>query len=337
MNLITVHKPAEVEECQRRFEQNLKVGARDIGTCTITFRPDTRDEEVYWLRGRKVWASFAEGENRYWNPFGTEDPSKGKNLGITIEINSPFDGIDRRIGGAFAKDPVSGRTYVIHRGVMGGGKAGIGKTSFFGEYQEGKIATLDEGKGESTVALIGELGSRGFPESVTAFVKEVERVKNVLMAPPTQPLIGAPPAPRFTPEFEGLRKYETHSIIKARTNHGRVVRNLREKLIKWGTTSNIPTADGNKPDIHFINNDRRRGDVLFEVKTDTSPSSVYGAIGQLMYYAQLYDPKPGTLVAVFPDDLEEQRRRRLRAIGIKVVTYILSQDVVTFHGIDKII
>lgn len=337
MDLVTIYDQNEIKKCQQRLEKNLKTGSQKMGIRGITFRPSVRKEEIYWLKGREVWAAFAEGGNRFWNPFGVGDPSAGKDLLITVEINPPYRGIDRRVGGAFARDPLSGSIYLVHRGNMGGGRTGVGKNTFFAEYPEPPVSIYDEGLGESPAVMVGMLDDPGLSESVTKFVNTVERIKQKLSGgqgpePVTSPL------PKFAPEFEGLRKpYRTDAVIHSISNHGEVVNALVAQISPYGTCSNVKTADGNRPDILFAFKDRRRGSALFEVKTDTCPSSIYTGIGQLQYYAQLYKPNPKHLVAVFPDSLEPDRKRRLELIGIQVATFQKNGKGIQFRGLQPLL
>ena len=65
---------------------------------------------------------------------GVTEPKVGKNNSLCAEINFPFEGINRNIAGAFAREGDNGSTYILHRGIIGGGKPGIGKTYFLGKF-----------------------------------------------------------------------------------------------------------------------------------------------------------------------------------------------------------
>ncbi len=324
-------------KCQQRMEQRLKTGSTDMGICSISFRPETVEEQVYWLKGKEVWAAFGDGGNRFWNAFGLGNPATDKELTITVELNPPKSGINRRMAGAFAKDPLSGPSYLVHRGNMGGGKPGIGKYGFLAECPQLPVNLYDEGQGESPAIVVGMLDDPSFAISVTDFVKSVDTIKKKLSgeseAPPGMPVL-----PKHSPEFEGPQKpYKIDAVIQARRTHGEVVNALVNRINPYGTCSNVKTPDGNRPDILFAFQDKRRGSALFEVKTDTSPASIYTAIGQLKYYSQLYKPHPRHLVAVFPHSLTADRRHRLEAIGLEVVTFEKAGKALKFKGLQVLL
>lgn len=81
---------------------------------------------IHWCAALKMWALFQELDNRYWNCFGIARPDPEKALQITVEVNPPLEGMDRKVGGAFARDPHAGDIYFVHRGRIGGGQKGIG-------------------------------------------------------------------------------------------------------------------------------------------------------------------------------------------------------------------
>ena len=84
-------------------------------------------------------------------------------LPITCEINVPVAGIDRKLGGAFARNR-DGRTFVVHRGLIGGAKKGVGKSLFASRFR-GVWSALEEGRAVTPVAVIGELASPRFAPS----------------------------------------------------------------------------------------------------------------------------------------------------------------------------
>ena len=341
MELVTIVDPAEIEKCHERFVEQLKDGAESIGIRGISFRQEKgsgkTEETVYWLTGKEVWAAFGRGHNRFWNPFGLGDPSKNQNLDITVEINPPYQGIDRRTAGAFAKDPTTGLVCLVHRGNMGGGKKGVGKNSFLAEYTNPLVTVFDEGHGQSPAVLVGMLDDPGFVAGVTDFVKTVDDIKGRLSEEP-HPLPGGPVLDKNTPEFEGLRKpYTIKKQIQAEHLHGEVRNALAVEVGHYGTCSNTKTPDGNRPDILLTFEDLKRGSALFEVKTDVTPGSIYTAIGQLLYYARLYKPNPGLLVGVFPDDIKLVVRNRIESIGLEVMTFKRAGKSIQFEGLKRVV
>ena len=60
---------------------------------------------------------------------------------ITVEVNFALQGTDRSVAGLFALDEKTDNTILLHRGNIGGGRTGIGKTAFMSWYpSEGKVS-----------------------------------------------------------------------------------------------------------------------------------------------------------------------------------------------------
>ena len=110
-----------------------------------------------------------------WNIFGTGKPEATSQISIICQINSPVDGIDRRMNGAFAKGG-NGEIFVIHRGRLTG--KGMTKSFFKANYR-GKWIDIQDGKKKNRVVLIGSLNSPDFCEKVRDFVFEAERIKGL--------------------------------------------------------------------------------------------------------------------------------------------------------------
>ena len=131
---------------------------------------------VFWSAPLGIWMHFGARNNRYWNCFGTERPD-GTALQITVAINPPLVGVDRKIGGAVARDPRSGRLYLVHRGRIGGGQRGVGAELFWRCFRGGARLREDDRAEPTRVVIVGELGSPAFPRDLAAFVHEVGRIK----------------------------------------------------------------------------------------------------------------------------------------------------------------
>jgi hypothetical protein len=117
-----------------------------------------------------------DGEKkRYWNVFGINKPQENPNVSMVVQINPPLKGIDRRVAGVFAKDDKSD-IFLLHRGIIGGGRKGIGKKTFCKHYN-GEKSDLQDGDKLIEILLIGCITSPNFPEKLKNFVGEVDRIK----------------------------------------------------------------------------------------------------------------------------------------------------------------
>ena len=129
--------------------------------------------KVLWSKSLGIWKfSRAIKEVRYWNAFGVGKPGASSVLSIASEINFPWAQIDRKTGGAFAED-AWGNVFVIHRGKIGGGKKGVGKSLFEHNYR-GVWSFMEDGDLVSQVAVIGTLNSTRFALQAAQFVKKIE-------------------------------------------------------------------------------------------------------------------------------------------------------------------
>jgi hypothetical protein len=73
--------------------------------------------------------------------------------------------------------------------------------------------------------------------------------------------------------------------------------------------------------------------ILFEAKTRADTTSIYGAVGQLIFHGAGTARK---LVAVLPEDITAPARHRLAELGIAVVTFSIDDGQVTFDGLEVI-
>jgi endonuclease III len=144
----------------------------------VGFQGESHRKNVLWSDSLGIWmlAEVIEG-SRYWNAFGIENPTRQSGVGITCEINFPLTGINRRVAGAVAED-TAGDLHILHRGRIGGGRAGIGAELFWAHFAGDRVVATD-GDRETTFAVIGSAGSPKLASGLRFFVKEVDRIKGL--------------------------------------------------------------------------------------------------------------------------------------------------------------
>ena len=83
------------------------------------------------------------------------------------------------VAGLFAVDDETGHTVLLHRGRIGGGREGIGKTSFMEWYSGTQVEFFDPSHddGEESAVLVADLESSEFLIQLEAFVDAVHRFK----------------------------------------------------------------------------------------------------------------------------------------------------------------
>ena len=98
----------ELLQVQDKFSQTVQDIPHETLATAISFHGGPYHTQVWWLPSLGFWAHFGTPPSqkanwdRYWNVFGLARPAKL--VRIICEINSPLEGINQRIGGAFATD-----------------------------------------------------------------------------------------------------------------------------------------------------------------------------------------------------------------------------------------
>ena len=315
-----------ITKYQRQFIQQLKTTCREKIVCTLGHQGKSDELTVYYSEIFNFWFTSHENDNRYWNGFGFGRPQAGRNNSITVEINPPYEGINRNIGGVFGHDK-NGEVLVLHRGKIGGGRVGVGKQLFFDNYREEPIIANDDGI-ENKFCLIGSVSSRHLPRQVGNFVSEVHRIKHLTTEEATDfsDLLNF----KYTDEHSGTSKFKRKNNTTIERTHGIVVNSLASILENSG---------------HKIGNDRNRDlfihkrgqiKVLFEIKTSSSTQDLYSAVGQLLIYSI---PIKGAvdLFLVLPDKLSKPVAKRLDELGLQIIYYTWDNNEPTFLNLDKLL
>jgi hypothetical protein len=338
--LVPITDKAEVESAYARFTENLTAGIAPVRH-VLGWPSGWGEFDFYWHPSEGVWCVLEpeHAGNRYWCCFGTDDPSTAKDLGISSEINFAYEGVNRRIAGAFVKDD-DGNIYVAHSGKVGGGRKGVGKDAFlaYSIPQVREDVAWPDGA-TSQMLIIGMLDSVGFVNSVATFVSEVaafkDAVRNGTTAERQLPLRPGDDHDAelgdYSPEsLLGTASYQQPKrTIEMRLAHGPVVHALRDAIESAG----LLAKKTNRIDLAAVTG----GDELlavFEVKTAVDWGSIYGAIGQLMYYGKTGAYTPKRLVAVLPTGGPGDLDARLREIGLGVVRYSHVNGTPVFSGLD---
>ncbi len=135
--LKVVEEESAIRRYQRQFVRAFRPLAEETIPVNLGHPGASVRARVSWSNRLGIWFfSRRIGTLGYWHAFGIGRPEGGANIPITCEINFPLCGIDRRTGGAFAEDH-AGRVFVVHRGKLGGGRKGIGKSLFENHYRGG--------------------------------------------------------------------------------------------------------------------------------------------------------------------------------------------------------
>jgi hypothetical protein len=289
---------------------------------TVGFHGGAFETIMYWNKKHDIWVVPDDMGNRYWNAFGLGKPDPNLSNSITCEINIPYE-INRRVAGGFAED-VDGNIYLIHRGLIGGSKKGVGKTLFKNNYRGEWTGVLDDGE-LRYVALVGELKSNNLLQQIKDFILEVERIKDLV----TEDNFSIT---NFKPEFSGVKEINNTKDYYSKCDHGLIVNSLATKFEKAG----LKVGNDELRDLFLVNN-KNEVYALFEVKTDLKSSSIYSAIGQLFYHGLDYTKMPD-LYFVTPKKIDSNIEDKLKKLNIKILKFKLNKkEEIIFYELDKVI
>ncbi len=128
----------------------------------------------------KLWfaTKFRSDANFYWNVYGLNPKSRCSNDN-TVQINIPVKGINRLIGGLFAENKKAKKVYLMHRGRVGGGRKGIGKTAFVSWYKGRARTVYEQDERSSKAFLVTAIHDPHIANKVVRFVQDVSRFKRL--------------------------------------------------------------------------------------------------------------------------------------------------------------
>ena len=284
--------------------------------------------KVLWSRKLGIWLfSHTINEVRYWNAFGRGKPKEANILSITAEINFPWEGIDRKTGGAFAED-AWGNIFVIHRGKIGGGKKGVGKSLFEHNYH-GVWSFMEDGDSITQVAVIGALNSSRFALQTALFVKKIEKLKSTAASSRQtemnfaeitfrEDLVGAVPSPNV-------------SEIFAACDCDLVVISLANLLMRW----KLRVGNDTNHQLFLIDPSKVKISHVFEVLADIKEKSVMAAAAKLLLHCKA-DEGGSLPIMVLPEDGINAYSQELQKINISVIGYRLEGERIIFPDLGKI-
>jgi hypothetical protein len=155
----------------KKFKAKLDACRGETVKITVGNQKGSSIDNVVWFEEHDMW--YSPGDI-WWNGFGVGKPKKS--AATVCQINFPEWGIDRNSGGAFAEDD-DGRVFVVHRGKIGGGRKGVGKTGFMKSYK-GEFAEVTDGNRVTRVIPVTSTDCKSFLRELSHFVREVARYKD---------------------------------------------------------------------------------------------------------------------------------------------------------------
>ncbi len=282
---------------------------------------------VHWSEALGIWKfSQTIKDVRYWNAFGAGRPGTSGVLSIASEINFPWSRIDRKTGGAFAEDHW-GNVFVIHRGKIGGGKKGVGKSLFEQTYR-GVWSLMEDGGTISQVAVVGNLQSERFALQAAQFVKKIEMMKAAATESVQTEMDFA--EMNFREELIGSIAPLPEDEISAACDHDLVVSALcallRRRKIKIGNDT--------ESELFAVDPAENRISHIFGVVTDTKEKSVMAAVGQLLVQTSAATVKP-LPVLVLPLEILRHYEHELQRINMAIIGFLWQNEKVIFSNLEQ--
>ena len=324
-----IQEEAAIRRCQRQFIRSFKPFVDEKIPVHLGHPGASTEAKVLWSGRLGIWLySGKTQEGRHWNAFGIGKPKIRAHIPITCEINFPACGIDRRIGGALAKDR-KGRIFVVHRGRIGGGKKGIGK-SLFADHYRGVWEIMEDGEEETTVALIGVLNSPRLVRQVAQYIHKIDKIKEAASYRASQ-LEMKFETITFRETLIGERYCDLEKDKDSECDHGLVVKDLAECLRRRG----MKVGNDGFHDL-FIANDKGEMTAVFQIKTTYTPMSLHAGAAQLLLNSLRCTPPP-RMILVIPEKPDAALEEKLKKLGIDILPYAWSKDQAQFPGLHALL
>lgn len=325
---IMLEARAEIAAARKLFETTLKKQATGTARRTIGYPGGSRPGETlntfgtYWFwTGKTSRDDPSAIRNLHW--FGLWSENDGVN--ITVEINTVPAGRNDRIGGFFARHADTGAIYLFHSARIGGGRAGVGKEAFLA-WSDLKLEQVLDSEGSSREGvLVGPVDDPSTSKVALRYVEKVAAFKDAVRE-------GVIDEPAFQAKLQKFREYyqEPHgqvtghraSVIDYISRHGEVVDALKAWRDGQGLIGGKRIVKNVLIDLGVV--DGQALEEVYEVKTSTDRSCVYGGIGQLMVHGHHGCRR----VLVLPADgpLFTGLSEALSALGIELIRYRVRKD-----------
>ncbi|WP_245616495.1 hypothetical protein [Paraburkholderia acidipaludis] len=320
---------ADISKAQRKLEATLRRELPRTALKNIGFPGDTRHDVSVRTDGRTwYWSSDNNKPNvpnqRRLNWFGIY--REDGDLQITVEINTTYEGRNDQVAGFFARDNETGAIYLFHSGRVGGGTKGVSKSAFLAWSDQPLIDVADSAGDVREGVIVMPIEGLAATRSAVRYIDTIARFKQAVRddetnSPEFQRKIGE--FEDFYAESRGRRKGRRSSKIDYVSRHGDVV----DAVCKWRKQKLMPSrARIVKNVLIDMGVAVGRGLIeVFEIKTSTSRSDVYSAIGQLMVHGTSSDCRR---VVVLPDDgpLPDDLNDAIRRLDIQLLRFTLDEQ-----------
>jgi hypothetical protein len=330
--LHVLKNPNEIKALYEKFEEIMKNGGEEINT-NLSFQGFSEKEIAFWRPDLNIWCCFDPewGGNSYYGCiFGNEKPTKNHpNMIVQINCNKNYS--KKQTTGRFLKDN-RGNYWVGHSGKFGGNFKGTEQQKFFDFCKKGNPQPVKwfDGTPENII-VIGRVNEE-LPQKIANYITEVSNFKDWFRINSNTKEISLEDhelhdfIPEGTSQKKVIQQFKTYTVYR---NHGKVVNELHENFRSQGFKG---YKDVNI-DLYVLSN---KCGILFEIKTDTTTTSIYTAIGQLLFYSARLGTAPRKII-VLPSPIDQEREKILSSLGIEVLLYIYKENKLQFLELEKLV
>ena len=248
---------------------------------------------------------------------------------ISVEINTAYEGRNDQVAGFFARNNDTGSVYLLHSGRVGGGTKGVGKSAFLAWSGERPVDVFDSVGGVREGVLVMPIDGVAASRSAVRYIDIIAHFKQAVRAGDME----TPEFQRkkkeldeFYSEARGGRKGRRSAEIDYLSRHGDVV----DALNSWRTSIPLPKGGRIVKNVLIdmgVAVDRDLIEV-FEVKTSTARSDIYGAIGQLMVHGTTADCRR-VIVLPSKEPIATDLKAALDRLNIELVKFKLDEQKAT--------
>jgi len=221
---------------------------------------------------------------------------EGRALSPDVELNIPL-GHDRSVSGAYLRN--SKDIWLCHRGTFTSFRGRVPRQIAFQYFNKWLVEAYDENT-LIQIIPIAALSSPTIVEDIAQFVQAVISLKTSYKESGEGHTLAKTPWSDWE-EFEGKKNSggggESTSYEYM---HGPICNSLNTWLKKWSADKPFEIKRNKNVDAAIVG--QKKAIAIFEVKTSASLSAqLYTAIGQLLYYRNIYGGSKCALYLVLPD------------------------------------
>lgn len=327
--LLLIESKKEIAKAQHDLEEAIHHGFKHRVNKNIGYPGGTvinarvQTDGTYWFRS----SDFNEEGTitpRRLNWFGLL--TNGSSLDISVEINTVYEGRNNKIAGFFACDSETGSVYLMHSGRVGGGTTGVGKEAFLAWSNEEPLEVIDSSGGVKEGFLVMPVKGMAATRPAVNYIKAINSFKKAVRDGELNSIEFQNKIKEYADyyaESSGRRQGQRSGEIDYLSRHGEVVAAIKD----WRSLNSLPDK-GRIVKNQYIDLGVAIGEELvevFEIKTSSTRSNIYTAIGQLMTHGV---SSACRRVLVIPDDkeLDSDLRETLNRLSIEVKKFKVDEE-----------